>query len=313
MAKKQRRPPARNGGGAGKKAKVGGREALEQEARATFFGGEEDEEISSSDSEAEGERDRGGDGGEEETVEQAHEVQRKTLLRRRQRREALGRQGGVVETLFGHEAPVAALDCAYEEKPLSGGRDRTARCWKIRDESHLVYRSPTAGGLGSSVDACRVLDRDRFLTGGDDGALSLWSARRKKPVVSVKRALAAPLAQALQRAAAAASPRTCPAGSRASRRRATPTSSPRAPATAPCASGPSTRTGEAGPRALAALPQLGFVNGLAAPRDAAFLAAAVAKEPRLGRWEKVAKAKNGVVLYPPQQRRRSGACCMWPA
>ena len=30
----------------------------------------------------------------------------------------------------------------------------------------------------------------------------------------------------------------------------------------------------------------------------AFLAAAVAKEPRLGRWEKGAKAKNCVVLYP---------------
>ena len=49
---------------------------------------------------------------------------------------------------------------------------------------------------------------------------------------------------------------------------------------------------------FAVLPQLGFVNGLAAPRAAAFLAAAVAKEPRLGRWEKVAKAKNCVVLYP---------------
>ncbi|KAH8090175.1 snoRNA binding protein [Aureococcus anophagefferens] len=207
--------------------------------------------------------------------------------------------GAYVETLFGHEAPVAALDCAYEEKPLSGGRDRTARCWKIRDESHLVYRSPTAGGLGSSVDACRVLDRDRFLTGGDDGALSLWSARRKKPVVSVKRAHGAgAAAQALGAAAAAASRARAPLaperrGAAPRRRRRLGLLRRRRAPLDRRRQGRRSRSSSP-----SALPQLGFVNGLAAPRDAAFLAAAVAKEPRLGRWEKVAKAKNRVVLYP---------------
>ena len=46
------------------------------------------------------------------------------------------------------------------------------------------------------------------------------------------------------------------------------------------------------------MPQLGFVNGLALPSAGAFVAAAVGKEPRLGRWEKVSKAPNAVVLLP---------------
>jgi ribosomal RNA-processing protein 9 len=209
--------------------------------------------------------------------------------------------GAYVETLFGHEAPVAALDCAYEEKPLSGGRDRTARCWKIRDESHLVYRSPTAGGLGSSVDACRVLDKDRFLTGGDDGALSLWSARRKKPVVSVKRAHGAgAAAQALGESArddvSAHVPRWLQ--SVAAPRHSDVVASGSCDGAVRLWTVDDKDAAKQVLEPFAALPQLGFVNGLAAPRDAAFLAAAVAKEPRLGRWEKVAKAKNCVVLYP---------------
>ena len=211
------------------------------------------------------------------------------------------KSGAYVETLFGHEAPVAALDCAYEEKPLSGGRDRTARCWKIRDESHLVYRSPTAGGLGSSVDACRVLDKDRFLTGGDDGALSLWSARRKKPVVSIKRAHGAgAAAQALGESAAGDVSAHVPRWlqSVAAPRHADVVASGSCDGAVRLWTVDDKDAAKQVLEPFAVLPQLGFVNGLAAPRDAAFLAAAVAKEPRLGRWEKVAKAKNCVVLYP---------------
>ena len=50
--------------------------------------------------------------------------------------------------------------------------------------------------------------------------------------------------------------------------------------------------------ARGAIPQLGFVNDLACPASGAFVAAAVGKEPRLGRWEKVSKAPHAVVLLP---------------
>lgn len=53
---------------------------------------------------------------------------------------------GYVETLFGHQAPVLALDALRAETAVSvGGRDKTVRFWKVPEESQLVFR----GGGGS--------------------------------------------------------------------------------------------------------------------------------------------------------------------
>ncbi|KAJ7171653.1 WD40-repeat-containing domain protein [Mycena crocata] len=48
---------------------------------------------------------------------------------------------GYVETLFGHQDHVLALDALRGETCVSvGGRDKTARYWKIVDETQLVFR-----------------------------------------------------------------------------------------------------------------------------------------------------------------------------
>ncbi|KAJ7743941.1 WD40-repeat-containing domain protein [Mycena maculata] len=48
---------------------------------------------------------------------------------------------GYVETLFGHQDHVRALDALRGETCVSvGGRDKTARYWKIADETQLVFR-----------------------------------------------------------------------------------------------------------------------------------------------------------------------------
>ncbi|KAJ7475255.1 WD40-repeat-containing domain protein, partial [Mycena galericulata] len=48
---------------------------------------------------------------------------------------------GYVETLFGHQDHVRALDALRGETCVSvGGRDKTARYWKITDETQLVFR-----------------------------------------------------------------------------------------------------------------------------------------------------------------------------
>lgn len=45
------------------------------------------------------------------------------------------------------------------------------------------------------------------------------------------------------------------------------------------------------------LPARGFVNGLAIAKSAKFLVAAVGQEPRLGRWVRDKKARNGLLIH----------------
>ena len=105
---------------------------------------------------------------------------------------------GYVETLFGHQAPVLALDTLRHETAVSvGGRDKTVRYWKVPEETQLVFR----GGGGSrwhddldgmddgedeargaeksgksgekfvegSIECVAMIDETTFVSGGDSG------------------------------------------------------------------------------------------------------------------------------------------------
>ncbi|KAF2669553.1 WD40 repeat-like protein [Microthyrium microscopicum] len=102
-----------------------------------------------------------------------------------------------IETLFGHQDHVVDIVGLAQERCISvGSRDRTARFWKVVDESQLVFRG---GGGGSSkaskvegesfsegsIDRVAMVDEDTFVTGSDNGTISLWSVLRKKPVFSI--------------------------------------------------------------------------------------------------------------------------------
>ena len=51
-----------------------------------------------------------------------------------------------VETLFGHQDEVCDIDCGARERCVTaGGRDGTARVWKIVVESKLVFNGGTLG------------------------------------------------------------------------------------------------------------------------------------------------------------------------
>ncbi|KAA1474455.1 WD40 repeat-like protein [Dentipellis sp. KUC8613] len=122
---------------------------------------------------------------------------------------------GYVETLFGHQDSILDLDALRAETAVSvGGRDKTARFWKIVDESQLVFRG---GGRSSvrelldggalegldedeaeevkrknregakkyiegSLDCISMIDEATFLTGGDSGSICLWQTQKKKPI-----------------------------------------------------------------------------------------------------------------------------------
>ncbi|KAJ1425507.1 WD40-repeat-containing domain protein [Ochromonadaceae sp. CCMP2298] len=82
-----------------------------------------------------------------------------------------------VETLFGHQDGVHALDCGSKEKPISASSDRSLRLWKVAEETHLVFR-----GHKSSIDCVRYLTDTSFVSGGQDGMLHLWKDSQKTPV-----------------------------------------------------------------------------------------------------------------------------------
>ncbi|THH16374.1 hypothetical protein EW146_g4261 [Bondarzewia mesenterica] len=122
---------------------------------------------------------------------------------------------GYIETLFGHQDSVLAVDVLRSETAVSvGGRDKTARFWKIVDETQLVFRGGgksavrelLEGGaleglegddedgrakkvekeekkfVEGSLECVTMVDESTFLTGGDSGSISLWTTQKKKPI-----------------------------------------------------------------------------------------------------------------------------------
>jgi ribosomal RNA-processing protein 9 len=103
-----------------------------------------------------------------------------------------------VETLFGHQDEVLDIAALAQERCISvGARDRTARLWKVVEESQLVFRgggdskkskssNPTQPRvLEGSMDRVAMIDEEMFVTGGDNGSISLWVIHKKKPVFTL--------------------------------------------------------------------------------------------------------------------------------
>ncbi|KAG2767917.1 hypothetical protein JG687_00004000 [Phytophthora cactorum] len=177
---------------------------------------------------------------------------------------------GYVETLFGHQSEVNGLDSLYKERVVSCGRDRSVRVWKIPEETQLVFY-----GNSGSMDCVKMVTDEYYVTGGDDGSLSLWFNGRKKPVCVVPNAHDGKWISSV-----AVMPRTDLVASGSSDgqirlwqadlqgRSLTP---------------------------VASIPLEGFVNALCFDSKARFLLAGVGQEHRLGRWEKL-KVKNGIAI-----------------
>jgi ribosomal RNA-processing protein 9 len=97
-----------------------------------------------------------------------------------------------VETLFGHQDHVTSLASMMTDQCVSvGARDRTARLWKVVDETQLVFRgdsSKRAEYQNNSVDCVAVIPPNHFVTGSDAGEISLWSVYKKKPIFTIPHA-----------------------------------------------------------------------------------------------------------------------------
>lgn len=111
-----------------------------------------------------------------------------------------------VETLYGHQDEVLDVGALSQEKCVSvGARDRTARYWRVVEESQLVFRGGGSGGKRrdedgpqvknyneGSMDRIAMVDDEMFVTGSDNGTISLWNIQKKKAIHNY------PLAHGLQ-------------------------------------------------------------------------------------------------------------------
>lgn len=111
-----------------------------------------------------------------------------------------------IETLFGHQDEVVDVACLALERCVSvGARDRTARLWKVVEQTQLVFRGggisekrrpmrnkdgeggsagPKSYGEGS-IDRVALIDEESFVTGSDNGSISLWTLHKKKPIFTI--------------------------------------------------------------------------------------------------------------------------------
>ncbi|KAI9821601.1 MAG: pre-rRNA processing protein [Thelocarpon impressellum] len=100
-----------------------------------------------------------------------------------------------VETLFGHQDGVADVAALAPDRCVSvGARDRTARLWKVVEETQLVFRGGSSHKSTSttrpshsegSIDRIASIDSETFVTGSDNGSLSLWTLHKKKPICTL--------------------------------------------------------------------------------------------------------------------------------
>lgn len=76
-----------------------------------------------------------------------------------------------VETLYGHQDTVVALDSLDRERALScGARDRSLRLWKIVEETQLAFEGNQMLG---SIDCMTMITESAFVSGSQDGTLNV--------------------------------------------------------------------------------------------------------------------------------------------
>ncbi|RMZ80602.1 hypothetical protein DV738_g2699, partial [Chaetothyriales sp. CBS 135597] len=95
-----------------------------------------------------------------------------------------------VETLFGHQDHVCSVVSMTVDQCLSAGsRDRSARLWKVVDETQLKFLADSSARdryHAGSLDCVAALPPAAFVTGDDAGAIRLWSIHKKKALYTIQ-------------------------------------------------------------------------------------------------------------------------------
>jgi ribosomal RNA-processing protein 9 len=187
-----------------------------------------------------------------------------------------------LETLYGHQFGVTGVDCHLKERPVSVGRDRTGRIWKLAEDTHLIFRG---GAKVASADSVRIMKENWFLTGHEDGNLGLWMGEKKKAVATIGHAHGA--VRSIGRGISAI-------GSLRGSDLAITGSHDGYLRLWKVIMGETLK--DRSIEALDQIPLNGYVNDVAVGPNARFCIAAVGQEPKLGRWNRISGAKNRIVI-----------------
>lgn len=89
-----------------------------------------------------------------------------------------------VDSLIGHESAITSMDTSRRERVLTaGGLDQSIRVWKIVEGAQTVFQSKHG-----SADVARYIDDQTFVSGGEDGGITLWTTMKRSPLFSVLKA-----------------------------------------------------------------------------------------------------------------------------
>lgn len=189
-------------------------------------------------------------------------------------------EGSFVENLFGHYARICGVDCLNKERCITSSEDMTVRFWKIPEESHLLLSGKHRG----PIDCVKMITETTFISGSQDGQLSLWSSTKKRPANVVHDAHGPD--RWIESVAVLRSSDVIASGSDDGLVRLW-------------------RVDVGGLRIdqdpIAAFPVIGHANSIAfgnrTDDQGHIMVVGVGQEPRLGRWRVSHEAKNGVAIF----------------
>lgn len=188
-----------------------------------------------------------------------------------------------LETLYGHQFGVTAMDCLSKERPVSVSSDRTARAWKLAEDTHLIFRG---GAKVQAAESISLVKEDWFLTGHQDGHLSLWLTEKKKAVLTVANAHGfdeGGVGRSIVSVSALRNSDFAASGSCDGFLRFWNVET-------------GARLQERSLQPAFTVPLSGYVNSIAFGPRARFCVAAVGPEHRLGRWARIAGAKSRLAI-----------------
>lgn len=182
-----------------------------------------------------------------------------------------------MNTYYGHTSKITCCDIATKDRPLTGSEDNTCRLWKLSSDSHIIFYSSNSGGsksiIESPIDSVSCLNNLNYITGKQNGSLSIWSQLKKKPLLVINNLHSGGI-----------------------------TSIKSIPFSDLFFTGSSdgfikaVKFNDNKITLVDDFPIKGFVNDMSISNK--FLVAAIGQEHRLGRWNTVKESRNGILILP---------------